>query len=52
MSLLRTIAVILFIVGLVGLLVPGIPGREFIWWGIVLAIFVFVADLLTGRNGL
>jgi uncharacterized protein YqgC (DUF456 family) len=50
MSLLRTIALVLFVVGLMGLIIPGIPGAEFIRYAIILAIIIFVADLLTGRR--
>jgi len=50
MSMLRSIASILLVIGIIGLVVPGIPGREFIWWAIVLAVIVFVADLVTGRK--
>jgi uncharacterized protein YqgC (DUF456 family) len=48
MSLLRTIAMVLFVVGLLGLIIPGIPGAEFIRWAILIAIVVFVVDLLSG----
>ncbi len=48
MSPLRTIAIILFVVGLIGLIIPGIPAGEFIRWAILIAIVIFVADLLTG----
>lgn len=50
MSLLRTIALVLFVIGLLGLIVPGIPGAEFIRYAIILAIIIFVVDLLTGRT--
>jgi uncharacterized protein YqgC (DUF456 family) len=50
MSLLYTIAVILFIVGLLGLIIPGIPGATFIRWAIVIAIIMFVVGLFTGRG--
>lgn len=50
MSLLYTIAVILFIVGLLGLIIPGIPGAMFIRWAIVIAIILFVVGLFTGRG--
>lgn len=49
-SLLYTIAVILFVVGLIGLLVPGIPGATFIRWAIVIAIILFVVGLVMGRG--
>ena len=48
MSLLRTIALVLFVIGLIGLIVPGIPGTEFIRWAILIAIVLFVVDLLSG----
>lgn len=48
MSVLRTIAVILFIVGLLGFIIPGIPAADFIKWAILIAIILFVVDLLTG----
>ena len=50
MSVLRTVAIVLLVVGLIGLIVPGIPGAEFIRWAIILAVIIFVADLLTGRK--
>jgi uncharacterized protein YqgC (DUF456 family) len=50
MSVLRTIAIVLFVVGLIGLVVPGIPGAEFIRWAILIGIILLVADLLTGRR--
>jgi uncharacterized protein YqgC (DUF456 family) len=50
MSLLRTIALVLFVVGLIGLIIPGIPGAEFIRWAIIIAVIVFVVDLLSGRR--
>ena len=50
MSLIRTIALVLFVVGLIGLIIPGIPGGEFIRYAIILAIIAFVADLVTGRR--
>ena len=50
MSTLRTIAIILFIVGLLGLIIPGIPAGEFIRWAILIAVVLFIADLLTGRK--
>ncbi len=50
MSVLRTVAIVLLVVGLIGLIVPGIPGAEFIRWAIILAVIIFVADLLTGRR--
>lgn len=50
MSLLYTIAVILFIVGLLGLIIPGIPGATLIRWAIVIAIILFVVGLFTGRG--
>jgi uncharacterized protein YqgC (DUF456 family) len=50
MSLLRTIALVLFVVGLIGLIIPGIPGGDFIRWAIIIAVIVFVVDLLTGRR--
>ncbi len=50
MSVLRTIAIVLFVVGLIGLIVPSIPGMEFIRYAIILAVILFVADLLTGRR--
>lgn len=52
MSLIRSIALVLFVIGLLGLIIPGIPGAEFIRYAIILAIIVFVVDLLTaGRAG-
>lgn len=51
MSLLYTSAVILFVVGLIGLIVPGIPGATFIRWAIIIAIILFVVGLFTGRGG-
>lgn len=50
MSLLRTIALVLFVIGLMGLIIPGIPGAEFIRYAIILAIIIFVVDLLSGRR--
>jgi len=50
MSLLRSIALVLFVLGLLGLIIPGIPGAEFIRYAIILAIIIFVVDLLTGRR--
>ena len=50
MSTLRTIAIVLLVVGLIGLIVPGIPGAEFIRWAIIIAVIVFVVDLLSGRK--
>lgn len=50
MSLLYTIAVILFVVGLIGLFVPGIPGATFIRWSIVIAIILFVVGVFLGRG--
>jgi uncharacterized protein YqgC (DUF456 family) len=41
---------VLLIVGVIGLLIPGIPGGEFIKWAIILALIVFVADMLSGRK--
>lgn len=51
MSLLRTIGIILFVVGLVGLFVPGIPGGEFIRYAVVIGIVLLVVELFTGRRG-
>lgn len=50
MSLLYTIAVILFVVGLIGLVIPGIPGATFIRWAILIAVFLFIIGLITGRS--
>jgi len=50
MSTLRTIALVLLVVGLIGLIVPGIPGAEFIRWAIIIAVVLFVVELLTGRR--
>jgi uncharacterized protein YqgC (DUF456 family) len=50
MSTLRTIAIVLLVIGLLGLIIPGIPGGAFIRWAILLAIIIFVVDLLTGRR--
>lgn len=50
MSTLRTIAIVLLAIGLIGLIVPGIPGSEFIRYAIILGIIIFVVDLLTGRK--
>ena len=50
MSTLRTIAIVLLVVGLIGLIIPGIPGAEFIRWAIIIAVIVFVVDLLSGRK--
>jgi len=50
MSLLRTIAIVLLVVGLLGLIIPGIPGADFIRYAIILAVIIFVVDLLSGRK--
>jgi len=50
MSLLYSIAVILFVVGLIGLFVPRIPGATFIRWAILIAVLLFVIGLVTGRS--
>lgn len=50
MSLLRTIALVLFVVGLIGLIVPGLPGMEFIRWAVIIAVILFVVDLLNSRR--
>jgi len=50
MSTLRTIAIVLLAVGLIGLIVPGIPGGEFIRYAIILGVIIFVVELLTSRK--
>ena len=50
MSTLRTVAMVLLIVGLIGLFVPTIPGAELIKWAIAIALIVFVVDLFSGRK--
>lgn len=50
MGLLYNIAVILFVVGLIGLVVPKIPGAMFIRWAILIAVFLFIIGLVTGRS--
>ena len=50
MSTLRSIAMVLLVVGVIGLFLPGIPGMEFIRWAIMLALIVFVVDLFSGHR--
>lgn len=51
MSTLRMFALVLFVIGLMGLIIPGIPGAEFIRYAIILAVIILVVDLLTGKRG-
>lgn len=51
MSLLKTIAIVLFFLGLAGLIIPGIPGGEFIRYAIILGVILLLVDLFTGRRG-
>jgi uncharacterized protein YqgC (DUF456 family) len=50
MSLIRSIAIILFVIGLLGLLIPGIPGAEFIRYAVILAVILLVVEVLSGRR--
>ena len=50
MSTLRTVAMVLLVIGILGLFVPGIPGGEFIRYAVILALIVFVVDLFSGRK--
>jgi hypothetical protein len=50
MSTLRTIAIILLVVGLLGFIIPGIPGAALIKWAIILAVIIFIVDLVSGRK--
>jgi membrane-bound ClpP family serine protease len=51
MSTLRSVAMVLLVVGIIGLIFPTVvPGAEFIKWAVILALIVFVADLFTGRK--
>jgi hypothetical protein len=50
MSTLRTIALVLLFVGILGLFIPGIPGGEFIRYAVILALIAFVVDIFAGRK--
>ena len=50
MSLLRQIAVVLFVIGILGLFIPGIPGADFIRWSVLIAVIMFVVDVVTGNR--
>lgn len=50
MSLLRQIAIALFVLGVIGLFLPIIPGMEFIRYAIILAVILFVVDLVMNRR--
>ena len=50
MSTLRTIALILLVVGLIGWIFGSFPGAELIKWAVILAVIIFVVDLLSGRK--
>jgi len=41
---------VLLVVGIIGLLVPGIPGGELIRYAVILALIIFVVDLFSGRK--
>ena len=51
MSTLRTIALILLVVGLVGFIFgSAYPALALIKWAIIIAVIIFVVDLLSGRK--
>jgi hypothetical protein len=50
MSLLSTIALVLFVLGIIGWIFGTFPGAEFIRWAVILAVIIFVVDLLSGRK--
>jgi len=50
MSTLRTVALVLLVVGVIGLLIPGFPAGDALKWAIGLALIAFIADLVMGRK--
>lgn len=50
MSTLRTVALVLLVVGLLGLLIPGFPAGDALKWAIGLALVAFIGDLLMSRK--